>query len=336
MKVYAAWNKDKIVRKNSTSGGVFAEISEYVLQIGGYVCGAVVDYSGDVPKVRHVVTDDINVVKQMRGSKYVQSSMGTSFIEIKELLDEGKTVLFSGTPCQTAAIKNFVKENSHRLITVDILCHGVSSPLMFEEYCRHQQKQYNSAIEEIKFRYKKPGWTVFSVYEKFRNGEEYVSDKFTDPCLIGFLIDMYARRCCEKCPYTSLKRQGDITLADFWGYKSPSFKYRNNEKGISSVLINTDKGENVWNKISDHLEYQEHPVEDILEGNRSYIMPWQRNKYSEDFWQMYRSDGWEKASQKYCKTNRLSMKMKFNFAVYRYWYLIPKFVKSLYKAISHN
>lgn len=333
MKLYAAWNNNNSVRMKSTSGGVFSVLAEYVLEKGGYVCGAIVDYENETPIVKHVVTNNPKTIELMRGSKYVQSDLGDVFATVKGILSNNTPVLFSGTPCQIAGLKRYLGNNSSDLITVDILCHGVSSPLIFEDYCREQQGYYNSRIREISFRYKKPGWIVFSMYQKFENGREYVSDKFHDKYLIGFLNDMYARRSCQICPYTSLIRQGDFTLADFWGYKSETYKMRNNEKGISIVLVNSDKSSSIWNKVNTSLTFEEHPVQDILGGNRSFQHPWDRSPQSEDFWNSYRKNGWKKASELYCLPGRLSFKAKMNFWIYQYWYLVPKFLVRIIKKL---
>lgn len=326
MTVYAAWNKDKKIRLRSTSGGVFTVLAEYVLEKGGYVCGAVVDYTGETPTIRHIVSNQVSDMERMRGSKYVQSNLGNSYSRIRQILEnEVKMVLFSGTPCQVAGLKRYLgNTENERLITVDILCHGVSSPLIFHDYCVKQQKSYQSTIKNVNFRYKKPGWIVFSMYAEFENGQKYIKDKFTDRYLIGFLNDMYARRSCQNCPYTSLNRTGDFTIADFWGYKSESFTMRNDEKGISIVIVNTNQASEIWQKINQHFLYQEHDVQDILGANRSFQKPWERNAQSEEFWKEYHTNGWEVASEKYCKPGKLSVKARINFLVYQYWFLIPK------------
>ena len=334
MKVYAAWNKDNTVRMKSTSGGVFSILSEYVLESGGYVCGAILDYSNETPVVKHIVTNSQKTVELMRGSKYVQSDLGNSFLTVKELLLSNNQVLFSGTPCQVAGLKRYLGNNTQGLITVDILCHGVSSPLIFENYCQEQQDLYKSSITDISFRFKKPGWIVFSMKEKFANGKEYISDKFHDKYLVGFLNDMYARRSCQICPYTSLSRQGDFTLADFWGYKSETYRMRNDEKGISIVLVNTENASDIWQKISTCIKYEEHPIKDILDGNRSFQRPWDRNIHSESFWDVYHKFGWKKASELYCLPGKLSIRAKLNFWVYKYWFLIPKFLIRLVKKMK--
>ena len=334
MKVYAAWTKDNTVRLKSTSGGVFSVLSEYVLKNGGYICGAILDYSNDTPVVKHIVTNSRKTVELMRGSKYVQSDLGNSFSYIKELLLSNNLVLFSGTPCQVAGLKRYLGNNTQGLITVDILCHGVASPLIFKNYCQEQQELYNSNITDISFRFKKPGWIVFSMKMKFENGKNYISDKFHDKYLVGFLNDMYPRRSCQICPYTSLSRQGDFTLADFWGYKSENYRMRNDEKGISIVLVNSDNALAIWNKICMNMKYEEHPVKDIIGGNRSFQQPWARNIQSEAFWDVYHKHGWKTASELYCLPGKLSIKARLNFLVYQYWFLIPKFLLGLAKKIK--
>lgn len=146
---YGGWNNNDEIRKNSTSGGIFSAISKYVLDNNGLICGAIYD---DNLKVIHEIVDNIENLKKINGSKYVQSDMKDNFKKIKKYLEDGKLVLFSGTPCQVSGLNSFLGKEYENLYTCDIVCHGVPSPKVFEKYKKELEKAKNSEIININFR----------------------------------------------------------------------------------------------------------------------------------------------------------------------------------------
>ena len=261
--VYAAWAKQKDIRENSTSGGIFSNIATKVLEADGVVFGAMFDENFKV--VHSYVTKIENLVK-LRGSKYVQSFIGDSLKQVEYFLQEGKMVLFSGTACQIAGLLNYLQKDYENLITIDVLCHGVPSPKIFEEYLKDINID-DRKIVNIRFRYKKPSWTNYSMKIDYDNGKSYIKSKYKDKFLIGFSEDYITKDVCATCQYARITRISDITLADFWGYISDELKTRNTEKGISLVIINSDKGNKIIEKVKNQLIIREKNIIEATKGN---------------------------------------------------------------------
>lgn len=175
---FACWDKDDKERRAATSGGLFTCLAKKFINDGGVVYGAA--YSSDM-KVIHKKITSLDEICQIRGSKYVQSDTFRVYEKVKTDLKAGQKVLFSGTPCQVAALKNFLGKDYEKLLLVDIMCHGVPSPLIYEDYCTWLENKQKSKLSKLNFRYKKPGWTVFSMKADFENGKSYVSSKYEDP-----------------------------------------------------------------------------------------------------------------------------------------------------------
>lgn len=237
--------KDNDVLMNSSSGGAFSAIAEYVLHRGGKVYGAAFD--ADFRKVRHIGVEKTEDLCKIRGSKYVQSEIGNVFTEIKRSLKDDRYILFTGTPCQVAGLNKFLKHKHEKLITVDILCHGVPSPKMWEKYVDYREKNDGDNVVDISFRDKHLGWREYSVKFQYDNGK-YVKRATEDAYFIGFLRDVYLRMSCYSCKYKSLNRASDFTIGDFWGIES--FLPETDDKGISLVLIHSDKGKKIFEEIS--------------------------------------------------------------------------------------
>lgn len=180
--VYAAWNRNREVRLASSSGGIFTLLAEDVLKSNGVVYGAaLIDHS--VQHIRINFPDDIS---KIRGSKYVQSHISNIYKQVENDLKSGKQVLFSGTPCQVQGLKNYLGKTYSNLVCVDVICHGVPSPMVFRDYLVCLEEKQDSRVCSLSFRYKKPGWTVFSMKANFENGSSYINSKFKDPYLYFF------------------------------------------------------------------------------------------------------------------------------------------------------
>ena len=246
---WAAWSKDEETRMSSSSGGVFTEVATEMIRSGGVVFGAV--WTPDF-LAEHVCVDSIPELYPMKGSKYVQSNMGYSYKRVLTEIDRGKGVLFSGVPCQIAALKTFTKSAS--LIAVDLICHGIPSILAFKKYLEFLAP--GKKIERINFRDKVTGWSHFSLSIEYADGtlhsERFDSDDFCQ----GFNDDLYLNNLCYECPFASLPRQGDITIGDFWGVP----EQLKDEKGISVILANNEKGRALIGKVSAmktrHVDFQ--------------------------------------------------------------------------------
>lgn len=328
--VYAAWTKDKTIRKNSTSGGIFTEIAKKVLEEKGVIIGVIFDQNFKV--VHGVIEKEEDLVKT-RGSKYVQSYVGNVFKLAKKYLEEGRLVLFSGVACQIAGLKKFLNKEYSNLLTIDVLCHGVPSPKIFEEY---KEKQAKNEIKNISFRYKKPNWTVFSMKIDYKNKKSYVKNTYKDKYLRAFLEDYITNETCSDCKYTGEERVGDITLADFWGYISETFKMRNTEKGISLVLINTEKGKKYFENLKNDIICLDKTFEEAKKGNQCLRNPFKKNKLYNEFWNTYFEEGYEKAFNKYIKEKKMPIKRKISLLFNNKAYVIPKTIREKMISIRDN
>jgi acetyltransferase-like isoleucine patch superfamily enzyme/coenzyme F420-reducing hydrogenase beta subunit len=262
--VLAAWNINQAVRVDSTSGGVFSALAGRMFEAQGYVAGAVF---ADDHAVSHVVTSDARMLEALRSSKYVQSYTGELFNHVRQLLEEGRRVLFCGTPCQVAGLYAVLGKDREGLITCDFICRGVNSPRVFRMYVEALEREYGAKATQIKFKDKTHGWHRFSTRIAFANGKTYLRDRYHDPFILGYLTaGCFARPCCYSCRFKKMPRQADITLADFWGLNKirPDL---DNDCGTSAVLINSEKGRTFFRETGDTLFSRECALQKVAAGN---------------------------------------------------------------------
>lgn len=284
-KVYAAWNTEKTTRKKSTSGGICSLLENEILKDGGAVVG--VKWSENF-SAEHSIAFNNKQAEAFRGSKYVQSKTGDIYLKVRELLESGKKVLFTGTPCQTAALKSFLGKDYNGLFIVDLVCHGVPSYDCFIRFLNEISTGYNKKISNVRLRYKSPYWDYCSVRIDFEDGTHYQKYTVDDPYFTLFNIGFSLRESCHNCIYTTTHREGDITLADFWGYVPSGFKMRNYNKGISVFAVNTDKGSILFDKIKKYLNFEAVSIEAALKTNKSFSEPFVIAKEKlDDFWNDY-------------------------------------------------
>jgi coenzyme F420-reducing hydrogenase beta subunit len=238
-KVLAAWHLDDAIRHQSSSGGVFTALAETVLAHGGVVVGAAFD-GGMV--VRHVMVEDVASLGRLRGSKYVQSEIGhTLFGDIRCSLERDRPVLFSGTPCQVAGLRHFLRRPYESLFCCDLVCHGVPSPLLLRRYAEHNAA-IGMPLAKLGFRDKATGWKQFSVRQHFPGGRTRLRSIQADPYMAAFLRGYALREVCYRCVFASHLRWGDITIGDYWGVQRQYPEYDTDDKGTSLLLVNTVKG----------------------------------------------------------------------------------------------
>lgn len=269
-KVYAAWHKDENIRIHSTSGGAFSALAETIISEGGIVAGAA--YTDNL-MVRHICISSPEELHKLRLSKYVQSEIGFIFKEIKSYLTKGQKVLFSGTPCQVAGLKAFLVKDYDNLYCCDFICHGVPSALMLEKYLQWLQ-QHIGRINHINFRDKRKGW-----YDSLRvvikdDGRQKILRGNKDAYWVGFNNhDNNLQLSCYNCHYLGLNRNSDITIADFWGIgKDKPFGHKDDiEKGVSMVMANNRKGQNLINLSKLRMETVERNVEEAVKSNQSIL-----------------------------------------------------------------
>lgn len=273
---YAAKNQDESVRLSSSSGGVFTALAEYVVEQGGVVFGARIDAKG---MVFHDFTESREGIATFRGSKYVQSRIGNAFRNAEKFLKEGRMVLFSGTPCQIAALYFFLRKGYDKLITIDFICHGVPSPGVFRRYLSElkgkfisidKEKEHEIEFKNILFRDKVKGWNYYSFSLEFSNdrfqSKRYFSETLNiNPFLKGFLANLYLRPSCYRCPAKQIKSGSDFTIGDYWGVKL-AHPELDDDKGVSAVLVNTDRGVKILQTVQ-HISLYASTFENVVKCN---------------------------------------------------------------------
>ena len=264
-KVYGAYNKNNKIRLQSSSGGIFSLISQECVSNDGICFGAIYDENFNI--VHKGIKKEEDIYK-MRGSKYYQSVIGSSFKIAKEKLEKNKPVIFSGTPCQIAGLKSFLGKDYENLICIDIACHGVPSSKVFKKYINESCK--NNEIENINFRDKSISWDNYSIKINYKNNQDFVQLGKDNLYVQGFVNDYYLRPSCYECRFKGIDREGDITLADFWGVdKIKPDLY--DKKGISLLLINSEKGLNLFNKIKKNVYYEDVNIYECIKSNISMV-----------------------------------------------------------------
>ena len=313
LKVYAAKNRNEEIRRQSSSGGIFTLLAQKVIDEGGVVFGARFDENWDVV---HDWTDTIEGIAAFRGSKYVQSTVGNTYRVARDFLKQGRQVLFSGTPCQIAGLKKYLRKEYDNLLTVDVVCHGVPSPVVWRRYLNETREQLRakrgvgkntvpSSIDElpvitgISFRDKTNGWKKFGFrlrYAASEAAENLVSTSaIKDESVLhemhrdnlfmqGFLEDLYLRPSCYTCASRSGKSGSDIAIADFWGVENfyPEF---DDDKGVGLILCNTDKGVSVYSTV-DALNL-EATYEQGVKGNYCLEHSVAKSEWATLFWKKY-------------------------------------------------
>ena len=295
-KAYAAKHKSDEIRMNSSSGGMFTAFSDLALDWGGVIYGAAFDENF---AVRHQRAETRQGRDRFRGSKYVQSDLDDVFSQVKQDLSGGREVLFTGTPCQVAGLKNFLNQSRVELskfYSCDLVCHGVPSPKILHDYLVFMAGKYHSSVASLTFRYKPSGWRAQAMGIGFKNGKKYVASASTDFFGRLFRSNAILRDSCYRCPFASIDRIGDLTIADFWGIEKsmPDFE---DEKGVSLLLVNTEKGEQLFREVGDTLVFRQSSVLDCLQT--SLERPSVASPQTESFWTDYQRYGFDFVAKKY-------------------------------------
>lgn len=239
---YAAININNVVRKQSSSGGIFTLLAQETINNGGIVFGAVFNEDWDV---EHIYVDNANDLKRLRGSKYVQSNIGNSYAMAEKFLKEGKEVLFSGTPCQVAGLKKYLRKEYKNLKTVDFVCHGTPSPEVWKMYLDEVCRINNIGnIIDIQFRNKAEGWKKFSLqitYTGYDGKERIFRETLNENLFMKcFLSNLCLRPSCYHCPARSGKSGSDITLGDLWGAEHICQEI-DDDNGLSLIILRKEQ-----------------------------------------------------------------------------------------------
>ena len=295
---YAARHRDDFLRLNSSSGGVFSEIAIYVLKQGGVVFGAGFDENFNVV---HKYIESVEELDIFRGSKYVQSRMGNAYKHAEDFLKSGRLVLFSGTPCQIEGLLAYLKKTYENLITQDLICHGVPSPMVWQKYIEYRMAEADEVRpQKIAFRAKNEGWKRYSVSFLFENDQEYRATLDKDSMMQAFLKNLCLRPSCYDCAFKNKHRKSDITLGDFWGVEH-ILPAMDDDKGVSLVIIHSKKGADILEKVKDSLIYQQTDFEQAIFYNTAIIKSASRPGNRENFMQLVKEQGFRVAQKKYLK-----------------------------------
>ncbi len=281
-KAYACINNNEKVRIESSSGGIFTLIASNIINKGGIVFGA--NWNADFTGVEHTYVENINDLGKFRGAKYLQSDINKSYMQVKNFLDQDRYVLFSGTPCQIEALKTYLGKDYEKLFLQDIICHGVPSPKVWNTYKKFKEKQQGkSLVNQMEFRNKDTeGWNKYHVKMKFSNNNTYDVEHGKDLYIKAFLSNISLRDSCTNCKFKKVNRASDITLADFWGINNikPDM---NDEKGTSLVIVNSEKGNMLFNEIKDNMKFEEIDFDTAIRPNPSMNNVSKMNSKTEKF-----------------------------------------------------
>ncbi len=294
---YAAYSKDAVSLRRSSSGGIFMLLAEKIIESDGVVFGCAENTPG-FP--RHVAVGLRSDLPDLQGSKYTESDMKRIYLQVKEYLDRHRAVLFCGTPCQVAGLRNFVGK-SEKLTTVDLICHGVPSRKMYREYLRWLSGKRKAVIRRFVFRSKKKhDWSLTFRAEMIKNGKEIFEERMASqsPYYRHYLCGLNCRESCYLCRFAQNKRAGDITLGDFWGIEKIDRDLYNRD-GVSAVLINTAQGQRLWDMISDAVHKKAVDILMICKYNGQLNTPIARPAERDTVYRDVLIRGYDYAAKKY-------------------------------------
>lgn len=306
IKGYAAMNTNDTARLKSSSGGVFLLLAQEIIDLGGIVVG--VSMSPDCKAAQHIIVDSKKNLELLLGSKYLQSNVGNSYQKIKNELNNEKTVLFSGTPCQVAALHSYLGKEYENLICIDLICHGVPSPGLWGKNVEYIENQTKAVLKNVNFRCKKE--QINSDYGVLYQNICY-KPKDEDPYFRMFMKEYSLRLSCYDCKFKGISRISDITLGDFWGINDfcPDM---DDGKGVSLVVIQSTKGEELFNRIKHHLKIKKVNIEKVFEKhNEAMIKSSKPPLDREEFWKDYQILSFEELSKKYVSLTSKEKLRKF-------------------------
>lgn len=318
-KAFALINKDQTTRLKCASGAAFAAFAKLILEQNGITYGVI--WNDDIVAV-HSRAENIEQLERMYSSKYVQANTLDTFKQVKTDLENGKLILYSGTPCQITGLKSYLKQDYENLVTIDLICHGVPSPLILEKYKQEFLKNKpDEKIININFRSKKRGWGAFYTLIINTNKKEYCIDGLNSSYLKAF-SNLSLNTSCVNCQFNKIPRVADITIGDFWGVDEYD-ESLNDKKGLSIILINNEKGQNLLNKIQTSCKLQEVPLEVAIKRNPNIYSSSKAHKNREEFldYVCIKNKTLKSGIQKYLKT-------PIYIVIYR---LLPQFMKDFIK-----
>jgi len=265
----AARNQDDVIRKESSSGGVFTLLAEQVIARGGVVFGAA--WTEDFRAVQHIAVRTEADLAKLRSSKYLQSTIGSCYSQAKESLDRGVEVLFSGTPCQIEGLRQFLRKEYDNLLCVDLVCHGVPAPGVWRRYLSECEENKQSKVSGVTFRDKSTGWKSYCITLGFENGEKQSLPVLGEPYMRAFLSNACLRPSCYDCRFKKRNRESDLTLADFWGIEEVC-PQMDDDRGTSLVLIHSPAGQAAMDSIRHQITMEQVDAGAALHQNPSAVV----------------------------------------------------------------
>lgn len=270
-RAYAAYSRDEVMRLDSSSGGIFTELAKHVLHQGGVVFGAAYNEAFEVV---HICAEDEAGLAALRGAKYAQSDLNGIFAQVRRRADTGETVLFSGTPCQVAGLKGFLRREYENLVTVDFVCHGVPSPVAWSRYLRYRADQDNEGVmpATVNLRSKETGWSryQYSNVLEYGNGRRHVASSQDSLYMKLFVDNCLSRVSCTNCRFKGYARCSDLTIGDFWGIWDIRPQMDDN-RGTSVVIVQSAAGEALFDRIKERCIFQTVSLEEASAQNRSML-----------------------------------------------------------------
>lgn len=323
---YIVQIKDEIIRRESTSGGAFTAIAKYVIRNDGVVFGAA--YNNKL-EVYHTYVEKDDDLKKFRNSKYVQSIIGNSYKEAKIFLEKGRIVCFSGTPCQIEGLISYLGKEYYNLITVDVVCHGVPSPLVWRKYLELQHKKYGKDIKNILFRDKHYGYKYSTMTIKdFSDKDVYNMGVESDIMLRAFFSEICERPICHECMFKKRYRISDFTIWDCFSVAEFN-KEMDDDKGTTKVLIHTVNGRKIFENIKDELRYLKIDPENLTYGVKEMVECSKPNLLRSQFMNDINSITSEELFDKYFPDS-IKVKIERNIRIITNELGIYKFSKSIY------
>lgn len=299
---FACYSTDQAIRAQSSSGGLFTLLAEEVIHDGGVVFGAMFD---DGLAVLHSYVESVAELGPLRGSKYVQSRIGVAYGQAKRFLDEGRKVLFSGTPCQVAGLRSYLAQDYGNLECVDVICHGVPSPKVWDRYVRYLESRVGAKLERVRFRCKDRSWKSPSMSFVFRNDVEHSWTIDGDPFMRSFLRNVCLRPSCHACCFKTPHGESDITLGDFWGVQD-LLPDMDDDKGTSLLMINSDKGAEMLEGIRIKTILRPVDLDRAVSGNPSAMRSAPRNPNRSRFFKGLDQHSFDEQVNRYCHDGIIS------------------------------
>ena len=296
IEAYAVKNNDEDIRQKSSSGGFFSVVAEYVIAEGGVVFGASFD---EKLNVIHQSVDNAEDLERLRGSKYVQSIIGDTYLQAKAFLEKGRIVYYTGTPCQIEGLLAFLSKPYDNLITSDIICHGVPSPAVWQKYLDSYSKNDGTIVSKASFRNKDEGWRRFSMKLELSNDTHYRKMFLNDDFMLAFLKNYCLRPSCYGCSFKTKERASDFTLADFWGIEK-ILPEMDDDKGTSLILINSKKGQSLFDKLKNNIACKNVDSDEAIKHNIAAVESMIKPKGRDGFMKKVTSKNFSKMVKKHC------------------------------------